>query len=138
MAETSEEAAPPEANERGEVTLKLEGVEYHLRPSREAISAIERQLRPLTALHADAQRYELTLEEMAIIAAEMMRAYGKSHPDDPLVTDYRGAKPERLADLIFEVGAPRICVRLLVVLTAALTGGVTAAGELKAQTATTG
>jgi hypothetical protein len=124
------------ANDRGEVFLPLEGVEYGLRPSREAISAIERQLRPLAVLAGEATRLELPLEDLGVIAAEMMRAYGKCHPDDPNIVTYQSSTPERLADLIFELGVPKACVRFRELLLAALLGGVTAAGEMKAQAKT--
>ena len=121
-----------EANHRGEVTLPLDGQEYQLRPSREAIMNIERSLgRSLFELTDAARSHSLSIEEMAAITAEMMRAYARSHPDDPLLSSYQGAKPERLAELIFEAGPMMIQPRITVVLLSALTGGVDASGEAK-------
>jgi hypothetical protein len=122
-------------NARGEVVLALnplEGIVYQLRPSREAISAIERKVGPLAELVVRGLSLSLTVEEMGEIAAEMMRAYGQAHPTDEHVTTYRNANPSRLADLIYEADAMKMCGRIAVVLKAAWTGGVTAAGEVKA------
>ncbi len=122
---------PAEADDRGEVTITLEGVEYHLRPSHQAIKAIEAELRPLVELANAARSSSLTIEEAGFITAEMMKAYGRSHPDDPNVSSYTGANATRLEELIFEEGLAKVQIRLAVLLLAAMTGGVTALGELK-------
>jgi len=116
---------------RGQVTLPLGGVDYGLRPSFAAISAIERKLRPLPALVAEGGRGDLSLADMGIIAAELMRAYGEANPSDELADTYKTSKPERLAELIYEAGSPRILARLLVVLIGSFNGGYTASGEAK-------
>lgn len=121
---------------RGHVTLPLDGQEFELRPSRKAIAAIERQTRPLFVLAQDAARGALSLDELSVIVTEMMRAYGEAEPQDPLVRHYKGVTLDRVADLIYEAGQPKVCARVMVVLTGALTGGYTAAGEAKAGTAT--
>jgi hypothetical protein len=123
----------PEVDLRGEISIPLEGREYGLRPSFDAIKRIER----LTGknhehLAQQAIQQNLTYEDMGIICAEMMREYGKANPDDPLKSSYLGAKAEKLEKMIFEEGKPKIGVRLAVVLTAALSGGYTASGEAKA------
>lgn len=127
MAET------PEVDVRGQITIPLDGQEYVLRPSHEAICEIER----LTGknhehLAQDAIQQNLTYREMGIVCCEMMKAHGKANPNDPLRSSYAGAKPEKLEKLIFEAGKPKIGVRLAVVLTAALSGGYTASGEARA------
>lgn len=133
MAEVDAAAAAeePEVDTRGEITLPLDGVDYHLRPSRKAISAIEKKLRPLPALVAEGSRGDLSLVDMSIIAAELMHAWAEANPSGERALGHREAKPERLADLIFEAGAPGIFTRLLLVLMGAMNGAYTAAGERK-------
>jgi tail tube GTA-gp10-like protein len=133
-AAASSEAPPPEpaVDFRGQVSLPLDGQDLMLRPSFEAIAAIEHQLRPLFDLAQDATRGQLTLEEMGVIAAECMRAYGRAYPEDPLITVYRGASSEKLSRLIYEAGGPKTCARIMVLLVGALNGGYTAEGEAKA------
>jgi hypothetical protein len=121
----------PPVDARGEITLPLGGHEYHLRPSRIAISAIEKQLRPLPALVAEGARGDLSLVDQAVIAAELMKAWGLANAGDPMAEQHKGAKPERLADLIYESGGTRILARLLAVMIGALNGGYTAAGEMR-------
>lgn len=126
-------AKPAKANVRGEVTLSLDGHDYHLRPSYEAIAAIETQTGRTLFELADAARHQgLTLRECGIIGTEMMRAYARTHATeaDPL-TGYAGARPERVSELVFEAGAALIQPRLALVLLAAVTGGVDAQGEAK-------
>ncbi|HEY1605623.1 MAG TPA: GTA-gp10 family protein [Allosphingosinicella sp.] len=135
---------PPEAptlddlDTSGQITLPLGGEDYVMRPSWEAIQSIERQLRPLFDLAGAANLGKLTIEEMAVIAAAMMRAHGKAAPEDANARTYNNADVGRLAELIYEAGAPRVCARLSIVLIGALTGGYTAAGERKPATETTG
>ena len=135
--EAKEGEAEAKLNPLGEISLPLDGQQYQLRPSRKAISNIEQQLRSLPQLAADARSGMLSIEEMGLIAAELMRAFGEANPEDPLVRDYKGAKPDVLADLIYEAGAPAINSRLMLVLIGALTGGYTASGEAKPTTRTT-
>ena len=118
---------------QGHITVPLDGTEFVLRPSFKALQNIER----LTGKdHAElthmAVQQRMHYDDMAIIISEMMKAYGEANPGDPLVTSYLHAKPESLAPLIFEVGKTRICIRLAVILVAALSGGYTPEGELKA------
>jgi hypothetical protein len=137
MVKASKAAAPeepklPVLNESGEMLLYLEGVPYVLRPGRKANTAIERQLRPLTQLAYDAERQALSLEDMAVITAEYMRAYAEANPKERGVI----VKPtlETLQDHIQEAGIIKVCARLMVVLNGAVTGGYTASGEPKAGT----
>lgn len=123
----------PEVDPRGEISIPLEGREFILRPSFDAVKRIER----LTGknhehLAQQAIQQNLTYEDMGIICAEMMKEYGNANPNDPQVTSYKGAKAEKLEKLIFEAGKPKIGVRLAVILTAALSGGYTSEGEVKA------
>lgn len=120
------------ANARGEVTIVLEGQEYHLRPSYEAIVAIEEMTGKTTFELANAARNQaLTLAECGIVTARMMQAFGESHPGDPLISTYKNSKPENLARLIMVEGVMKVQPRLAVLLIAAVTGGVDASGEWK-------
>ncbi|HEY0116289.1 MAG TPA: GTA-gp10 family protein [Allosphingosinicella sp.] len=121
-----------QVNRRGELTLNLGGATYGLRPSFEAIEAIESKVRPLDVLVETLNQGRVPLAELGIITAELMRGYGASHPDDPMIATYRGSNPEKLARLIYEEGVPTVRIVLLVILAGALTGGYDAAGEVKA------
>jgi len=133
----SEEAAElPKVDSRGQISVPLAGQDYVLRPSHEAIMAIERQTRPLYQLATAAEGGSLTLEEQAICVVEMMKAYGAANPEDALASDYKGANAKKVGALIHEAGSFRICARLYIVLSGALYGGYTASGEVKAATET--
>ena len=124
---------PAEVNFQGEITVPLEGVEYVLRPSYSAIMAIERQTgRSLFDLAGEATSGRMSIADMGVICAEMMHAFGRQNPDDSNITTYRGAKPEKIAELIYEAGGPRVSARIAVLLMGALTGGYTASGKMKA------
>lgn len=127
-------AEPPKVvDDRGQMLVPLGGYDYVLRPSEEAIANIERQLgRSLYQLATAAPAGGLSLDDMAVIIAEMMRAYGKANPDDPAVASYCGAKTESLRGMIYEAGAPSIVARLSIVLVGAMAGGYTASGEARA------
>lgn len=119
-------------DERGQISILLDA-DYVLRPSVEAIMEAEREtalsLFDLASLAANAR---MRLEQMGILVAAFMRAHGKANPDDPLKSTYLGAKPETLAGLVMEAGAPRIMSALAVLLAGALNGGYTASGEPRA------
>lgn len=139
-AEGDPSAAEASLDTFGQMTLPIGGEEYRLRPSFEAINAIEEELgRSLYDLSQGAARGALSVREMGVIAAEMMKAQGKTlGAKDPAALDYQGAKPDRVARLIYEAGAPKICARLMVVLVGALNGNYTAEGEAKAGEETKG
>jgi hypothetical protein len=124
-----------EVDVRGEITVPLDGQEYVLRPSFEAVSRIERELgRGLYDLANLALVGRLSFSDMGVIIAEMMHAYGKSNPDDPLNSTYRAATAQRMSELVFEHGGPSVMARVAVVLVGALSGGYTSSGEVKAAT----
>jgi hypothetical protein len=127
-------AAAKKVNRRGELTLDLGGASYGLRPSFDAIEAIESKVQPLETLVAELNEGRVRAAELGIIAAELMRAYGAAHPDDPLKHDYQGANPRKLAELIYDAGIPRVRMVLFVILAGALTGGYDAKGEAKPAT----
>jgi hypothetical protein len=124
-----------EVDTRGELRVELEpGVEYGLRPDWQAIAGIERQLRPIRALYVEAQSLEMAIEDMALVTAELMKGYGRANPEDAMISTYRDSKPDRLAELIYEAGMPKVAIRLAIILGGALTGGYTASGEAKTPT----
>jgi hypothetical protein len=130
------EAEEPVVDVLGQLSVTLDGTEYTLRPSRQAISNIERQTgKTLSALAVQASGFGITVEEMGVSVCEMMRAYAAFDPEAS--ADYKGAKPERCADLVFEAGPMGIARRLAIIFTGALTGGYTASGEPRAIRTTT-
>lgn len=119
-----------EANEtRGEIALDLGGREFVMRPTYQAISAIESKTgRGILALARDAA--DLSLSDAAIIAAECIKAHGK-HVGDDMMANYA---PAKIAEMMIEAeGGIAACLgRLSALLMVAATGGYTASGELKA------
>lgn len=131
---TTKPASGPQVvniDDRGQLSIMLDA-EYVLRPSQEAVMEAEQQtglaLFDLAGLAANSR---MTLNQMSIVVAAMMRATGKANPSSPLKASYLGANPERLASLIYEAGVPRIMGGLTVLLAGALNGGYTASGEVK-------
>jgi hypothetical protein len=124
------DAEEPKVDLLGQLSVQLDA-EYQLRPSRQAISNIERATgKGLYQLTVQAGSLALSVEEMGVCVAEMMRAYAVHDPDAGAA--YKGAKPEVCADLIFENGPVDVARRLAIIFTGALTGGYTASGEVKA------
>jgi hypothetical protein len=123
-------------DDQGQITVPLDGQDYVLRPSFNAIRAIERYGRPsgraLAQFADEASRYALSIDDMGFIVSEFMRAHGVACPEDPLATDYKNAKPDRCAELIYETGVPRIAIRLYAILAGAIAGGYTPSGERRA------
>jgi hypothetical protein len=132
-------AEEPQVDERGQLLVKLDGQQYVLRPSLEAILAVERHCHPrrLYDLAQEASRAALPLEDMGYMVAQFMQAHGKAYPQDPHAHDYQGAKPERCTELIYEAGAPSVCARLYILLLGAISGGYDAKGEVRAPTGKT-
>ena len=84
---------------RGEVSLELEGQEYVLRPSYEAISAFEAQTdRSLIDLARAAGDGQLKMSEAAIIATECIKAHGRA-VDDKALAAFNAA---RVGELILQ------------------------------------
>jgi hypothetical protein len=126
----------PKVDLLGQLSVELHGASYKLRPSRQAISNIEQLTgKPLLVLAAQGAAMMLPLSEMGICIAEMMRAYGLF--DETAPADYKAAKAERCADLVYESDPLNIQNRLSVIFKNAVDGGYTAAGEVKAAGTTT-
>ena len=133
MAEKQSTSARPASEERGEMALILEGVEYVLRPSHEAIEAVEKLTgRGLLELTREAVHGKLTISETAQIATEFIRAFGRA-TESPAVV---GVKAPRIRELMGEAegGFQSAMAIVAGVLSLASTGGYTASGELKAAT----
>ncbi|MCH4894008.1 hypothetical protein GO308_12870 [Sphingomonas sp. SFZ2018-12] len=124
-----------QANEiRGEVEVTLDGQSFVLRPSWEAILAIEKQTgRSVAQLAFAAEAHELTIETLAIIVTECIRAWGKSIER----ISVQGVQPDRIGELIFSEGLLKVIPRVAIVLLRAVTGGVLPSGEPKATGTTT-
>lgn len=115
---------------QGQMLVPLGGAEYLLRPAYTAIRAIETKLRrTVLVLSGEAMHGELSTDDLAVIVSEMMLAEGRHNKDAGAA--YKGAKAERIAELIYEEGAPRILARVAIVLLGAATGGYTAKGEVR-------
>jgi hypothetical protein len=120
------EAANPE---RGEDELVLAGTPYRLRPSRQAIRAIESKTGlPLLTLVRSGNVGELTTDQLGEIACQLIRAGA----EDELT---RRVDAGKLADMIYEDGIVGTMLRVTAVLAGAASGGRTASGERKATTA---
>lgn len=139
MIDAPEDLAPaptrPYLSERGEMALLLDGVEMVMRPTYEAIIAFERATgKGLLQLARDALAGALTLGEVAQIACECIRAWGRDVEDKGAA----GANPKRVADLILEGdgGLHKASVTVGALLTMASTGGYTAQGKPKPATTT--
>lgn len=114
---------------RGEHALTLAGVTYRLRPSHEALVAIEeRTERSVLALVRLGNAADLRLTQLGVIAAELIRAGAEDEAT-------RHVDAERIGELIQETGIPGVTSRLTLCLLDAATGGRTASGEAKAAAA---
>lgn len=129
MAAADAEARPA-SEERGELTLTLDGAEMVLRPSYEAIEAFENGTgRSLNELALLAAERKLKLSEASIIVCECVRAWGRATNN----RNWAGANSRRIAELILEADGGVTMVTPIVagVLALAATGKYTAQGELK-------
>ncbi len=127
-----------EPTTRGEVSITLDAT-YTMRPSYEAIEAIEAQTgRGIVALVNMAAQGEMSLRNAAIIVTECIKAWGKQCIEagdaSPEARSAAGAKPERVSKLIHEHGIVQATQRCSIVLMGAASGGVTATGEWKPAT----
>src|SRR4051794_20936665 len=94
------QANEPVVDLLGQLSVELDGTEYMLRPSRQAISNIERALgKSLTQIAVQCGSLALNVEEMGLCTAELMKAYAAFAPDAGAA--YKAAKPDRCADLIY-------------------------------------
>ena len=114
--------------QRGEHELALAGVTYRLRPSHDAIVAIEDVTgRSVMDLYRAGNVGALTLTQLGQIAGELIRAGAEDGDELTAQVD-----DERIGQLIFEEGVFRAMARLTLCLVDAASGGRTASGEAKA------
>lgn len=121
---------------RGEIALALEGEEYVLRPSYQAIKAFEAATgKGVVTLAQQAFAGELQLNELAAIAAECIRAWGRAS-DDERGKIARSVDADRVGELIMgaENGVAGAMGAVAVMLSLACSGGYTGAGERKPAT----
>jgi hypothetical protein len=110
---------------RGEHEIELAGRKYRLRPSHEAIEAIEQATgHALLALVRLANGSELKVRELGIIGAELIRAGA----EDELT---KSVASEKIGEMIYEQGVIGATMRFLLCLSDAASGGRTASGEAK-------
>lgn len=125
-----------EANaKRGEVSLMLEGEEYVMRPSHEAIEQVEEETgRTILQLAQAASEYGLSLKHASIAACRFIQAWGRKVEN----RGASGANPKRIGEMILESdgGLMVALLALTQVLIAAATGGYTASGEVSDRTMT--
>jgi hypothetical protein len=115
---------------RGELSLSLGGAEFVLRPSYEAIVALEAKTETgLKLLAFGARVGTLPLAQAEIIVAECVKAHGRAIGDK----DMEAVKPAKIGSLMLDAGLNDCYDVLRQLLEAALTGGFTAQGERKPQ-----
>lgn len=127
--------ARPANQERGEIVLSL-GEDYVLRPTYEAIAAIEQALdKGLFDIASDAINHRLRLTDCAIVAAECIKAWGRATGGPQTL---QAIRPARIAELMLESegGYKAALEQVAMMLAMACTGGYTASGEPKAATVT--
>lgn len=119
-----ETAVDSTANEVvGEDELKLGKRSYVLRPSYEAVKAVEAKTgATLLELYNDGNRGAIPLERLGTIAAEFINAY-------PAQLKLGRVDAEGIAKLIFTQGMPSISARLTLLMLDAATGGRDLSGE---------
>lgn len=123
---------PAASAARGEHSLTLAGVTYRLRPSFDAITAIEDAVGPsLIDVARRCSAMTLSLSDLGLVLAELIRAGAEK--GDVFTAQVDG---ERIAQLIFEEGQSTAYALATVALSDAITGGRTASGEAKAVTTT--
>jgi hypothetical protein len=122
-----------EANTRGEVTIDLDA-RYAMRPSFEAIEAIEEQTgKSVLALLVASERGNLLSKEVYVIVCEFIKAWAKeriaSGENTPETRNAAGSNVGRIGDLVYKSGLLNAQLRLRIVLGAAVTGGTIPTGE---------
>jgi hypothetical protein len=126
-----DEGARPANGKRGEITLLLEGEEYVLRPTWEAIEAFEGLTdKGLFELARDAIAGKLRVSQAAQIATECIRAWGRATGSAAA----QGVNVRRVGELLMESEGGFVAVQrtLAVMLGLAVTGEYTSSGEVKA------
>lgn len=116
--------------ERGEIEIDIDGVPHVLRPSYEALLAIEKVTgRGLVELAIRADEGVMTMPEAAAVVTECIRAQGKATGDRDM-QEYRLAN---VGEALIETGLLATIRRLQVLLLLAVNGGYTGKGERRAR-----
>lgn len=122
---------------RGEISISLDGVAHVLRPSFEAIGAIETATgKTLFELAQAAETGKITLAQAGAVVAHCMRAHARSEEGNPLHTD---VQPASIAERIYTAdGGLLMATRVVIypLLFGAIMGGYTALGKPKPRTTT--
>lgn len=122
--------------DRGEFGLTLAGVTMGLRPSYEAIDAVEKALgRGVLDVTRDALAGRLSMGQTAQVACECIRAWGREANDKGAA----GSNAVRIGQLIYdsEGGLHVAQQTVAAMLSLVVTGGYSASGELKPATTKT-
>jgi len=117
-------------NDRGELSLELGGETLGLRPTYETIEAIETTLgRGLVDIAGDALGSRLKLGEVAQIACECIRSWGRANDN----RGASGANPKRIGRLILDAEGGMLVAQKKIanMLSLAVTGGYDSEGNLK-------
>lgn len=127
-------ATAPGNAARGEHSFELGGRTYLLRPSMEAVNAIEDALDLSSAqILARANASALRLAEVAVIMAELVRAGAAA--DDAMT---RGVSPAGMEPLVYEKGVAGLMPFLTLLFLEVVSGGRDREGNVAAVSMTTG
>ena len=121
---------------RGEIPFTLEGQQYVLRPSWEAIDQFETETgKGVLQLAVEAREGTMKSREVAAVATACIRAWGRS-TETELAKVARDVDKSRVGELIMdsESGLSGAMSKIAVLLVLAATGEYTASGELKPAT----
>ncbi len=130
------EATETVVNDRGELMLVIDGQPYGLRPSYDAIETIETMLgRGLVDVAGDAINSRLKLGELAQVATECIKAWGRANGRP----DTANFNAKRVARLIIDADGGLLTAMRKVgqLLTLAVTGGYDSEGNPKPAVTTT-
>jgi hypothetical protein len=105
---------------RGEITVRLDGEDYVMRPSHEAITLVEDQTgRSVLQLAQAADDGSLPLKHAAVIVTEFIKAWGRENAQP----HFEKFSARRISELLFDEGLLKVNPRVALVLWHALTGG---------------
>jgi hypothetical protein len=124
MAAKAKPAGAPANPHRGEISVTLGGADYVLRPTFEAMVAIEEQIGSLIDLAAqvESKASGLTIKQLSVIVGECIKAHGRETGNKLTA----GTRAEVVAKMIYETGLLKVYPVLGPLLTAMLTGGAKA------------
>jgi hypothetical protein len=120
---------------RGESGIVLDGVSYVLRPSFEALEAIEDETgKGLGRLLAEATRGDLTVKATATVITECIRAQGRATGDDGMAK----VNTDKIGKLMMTMDGGYVAALGIIIdlISTALTGGYSVEGEVVAPTGT--